>query len=75
MSSSPAKLSPDDEGGNSPDETVIAGRATMDQVRLIDIAAAIDGQKRGPWLTRVAVERAELVIKAHSKQVVKDSAA
>ena len=75
MTSDTSNLVTPADDGNAPAGIVVSGRATSAEAQVIDIAAAIDGQKRGPWLVRAAVKEAKRVVKAHSERIVKKSAA
>jgi uncharacterized protein (DUF1778 family) len=61
--------SPEDESGDKP----ITGRATKDQIYLIDRAALECGLKRGPFIVEAAVEKARTVLAA--KQMLQSPAA
>lgn len=45
---------------------VIGGKATTDEIYLIDRAALEEGLARGPWIVKACVERAKMVLAAKS---------
>lgn len=51
---------------DSPDERVIGGRATADEIYLIDRAALEVNQRRGPFIVAAAIEKARTVMAAKS---------
>lgn len=73
--SSASNLSRRHARGNMAPTTPIQGRATDEQIKAIDIAASIEGFKRGPWLVHVAYERAQRLVREHAERVVKGQAA
>lgn len=75
MTSDPEKVPTGDVPGNEEEGWTIGGRADREEIRLIDIASAIAGEKRGPWMIRVCVEEAKRVIEEHSRAVVQAPAA
>lgn len=69
MSSDPAVKdtavnSPATGGGEDGDGRVIGGRATLDEIYLIDRAALEEGLARGPWIVKACVERARMILAA-----------
>lgn len=47
-----------------PEGRVIGGKATSDEIYLIDRAALEEGLARGPWIVKACVERARMVLAA-----------
>lgn len=72
MGSTDAKSIPADNaegnGEAAPDEggRVIGGWAKDEEIYLIDRAALEEGMKRGPWLVKVAIDRARTVLASKS---------
>ena len=62
----PQDTSAVNESATEPDEKVIGGRATPDEIYLIDRAALEVGQKRGPFIVEAAIEKARTIMAAKS---------
>lgn len=70
MTSEDSKVPTGEPEGNEPEGWTIGGRATPDEIHLIDQAAAIARMRRGPWMIQVCVGQAQQVIEANARQVL-----
>lgn len=70
MTSDTEKVPSAEPEGNEPEGWTIGGRATPDEIHLIDQAAAIARMKRGPWMIQVCVAEAQQLVEANARQVL-----
>lgn len=68
MTSSRPNVTPTAPDANTTPLRVISGRVTPQQLLDIDVAAALEGEKRGPWIARIAVERARRILAQHLRR-------
>lgn len=75
MTSDTEKLQPGEPSGNDTEGWTIGGRATPDEIHLIDQAAAIARMKRGRWMIQVCVAQAQQLVEENARQVLDASQA